>query len=375
MNRRSLLMTFAATGLAGCALPAMATPPVRSLEGELRVSLLGQALIEHAPTSAEWPGREAIASHLARADVVFSNLETVIVGPNAGAPTRDLLTLHAGGPELLDSLKSVHINLLATSNNHAFDLGTGGIIDTLAALREAGLPTAGTGETLALASRPAAVSTPAGTTAVVGFATGRIRPGGAATDQRAGVNELRRDADGQPDAEDLARILGAIAVARREADVVLAYHHNHDWEPDPVNVPDWQRVLARQCIEAGASAFVGHGVPRLQGIEFYQGSPIFYGLGNFIFQTEKVVGAYGPESWEGVIVDCTFRDGRFAGATLVPLRMNEIGQNGPEDMATRGFPRLADRSEFTATLEVIAAASHVLGNGVGISSGGILTAH
>jgi poly-gamma-glutamate synthesis protein (capsule biosynthesis protein) len=115
-------------------------------------------------------------------------------------------------------------------------------------------------------------------------------------------------------------------------------------------------------------------VPRLQGIEFHQGSPIFYGLGNFIFQTEKVVGAYGPESWEGVIVDCTFENGRFTQARLVPLRMNEIGQDGPEDMATRGFPNLADGSEITATLGVIAAASRVLGNSARISPDGILTA-
>ncbi len=353
MHRRTFLMTLTAAGLASPALAQSHQP--------LRVSLLGQALIEHAPTASEWPGRRAVAARLARADAVFTNLETVIKGPNAGAPTRELLTLHAAEPEVLDALKSVHVNLLATANNHAFDLGAGGILDTVSAVRRAGLASAGSGETLAVASAPAQVTSRASTTAVVAFATGKVRPGGAATADRAGVNELRRGEDGQPLAEDAARILEAIMLARRSADVVLAYQHNHDWEPEQAGVAAWQRAFARRCIEAGASAFVGHGVPMLQGIEFHAGAPIFYGLGNFIFQTEKPVGAYPPESWEGVIVDCQFVQGRFTEARLIPLALNEVGLAGPEDMATRGLPRLADRAQSRAILQRIQDRSGALG--------------
>lgn len=353
MQRRAFLTTLAAAGLAG---PALATSP-----RALRVSLLGQCLIEHAPTGREWPGRRAVAAHLARADAVFTNLETVIKGPNAGAPTRELLTLHAAGPEVLDALKSVHVNLLATANNHAFDLGSGGILDTVSAIRGAGIASTGSGETLAVASASAQVSSGAGTTAVVAFATGKVRPGGAATPVSPGVNELRRDPSGQPVAEDVARILEAIAVARRSADVVLAYQHNHDWEPEQTDVPAWQRDLARRCIDAGAGAFVGHGVPMLQGIEFHNRAPIFYGLGNFIFQTEKPVGVYPPESWQGVIVDCQFAEGRFVQAQLIPLALNEVGLAGPDDMATRGLPRLADRGQSSTILQRISDRSRVLG--------------
>ena len=353
MHRRAFLTTLTAAGLAA--------PALAQSRRSLRVSLLGQALIEHAPTASEWPGRRAIASQLARADAVFTNLETVIMGPNAGAPTRELLTLHAAEPEVLDTLKSVHVNLVATANNHAFDLGAGGILDTVSAVRSAGLASTGSGETLAVASAPAQVTRRSGTTAVVAFATGKVRPGGAATADRPGVNELRRGPDGQPLEEDATRILDAITLARRSADVVLAYQHNHDWEPEQADVPAWQRSFARRCIEAGASAFVGHGVPLLQGIEFHAGAPIFYGLGNFIFQTEKPVGAYPPESWEGVIVDCQFVEGRFTEARLIPLALNEIGLAGAEDMATRGLPRLADRTQSRAILQRLQDRSRALG--------------
>jgi poly-gamma-glutamate capsule biosynthesis protein CapA/YwtB (metallophosphatase superfamily) len=348
MHRRAFLITLTAAGLAAPALAQSRRP--------LRVALLGQALIEHAPSAREWPGRRAIAAQLARADAVFTNLETVIKGPNAGPPTRELLTLHAAEPEVLDALKSVHVNLLATANNHAFDLGAGGILDTVAAIRGAGLASTGSGENLA---------------AVVAFATGKVRTGGGATVDRPGVNELRRGPDGQPLAEDATRILDAIKLTRLSADVVLAYQHNHDWEPEQTDVPAWQRDLARRCIEAGASAFVGHGVPMLQGIEFHNRSPIFYGLGNFIFQTEKPIGAYPPESWQGVIVDCQFVEGRFTEARLIPLALNEVGLAGPDDMATRGLPRLADRAQSRAILQRITDRSRALGGRLDLTGASI----
>lgn len=361
MDRRG----FLTTGAAVLAAPAIARPPA------LRLALLGQALIEHAPGPGEWPGRDGVVARLARSHVVFTNLETVIQGPNAGAPTRELLTLHAAGPEMLEGLKAAHINLVATSNNHAFDLGSGGILDTVAALRAAGLPSTGSGADLAAASAPACTASNAGTVGLVAFATGKVRPGGAATPDRPGVNELRRDAAGEPVAEDVERILNAIAAARRQAQVVIAYQHNHDWEPDMAQVPDWQRALAQRCIDAGAAVFAGHGAPLLQGIEFHKGAPLFYGLGNFVFQTEKPAGAYPPESWEGVIAECAFEGSRCRDVRLIPLALNEIGLNGPDDMATRGLPSLARGGQARAILDRIAERSPTLGKAIDTGSGRI----
>lgn len=363
MHRREFLVASAGLGVALLGAPALARPQ------ELKLSLLGQALIEHAPTPREWPGQSGIAAHLARRHVVFTNLETVIQGPNAGAPTRELLTLHAAGPEMLAALKVTHVNLVATANNHAFDLGAGGIIDTVAALRAAGFSSSGGGETLALASAPAYAASPTGPVGLVAFATGKVRPGGAATPERPGVNELRRNASGEPVAEDLDRILAAIREARRQSQVVIAYQHNHDWEPDMADVPSWQRVLARLCIDAGAAVFAGHGAPLVQGIETYRGAPLLYGLGNFFFQTEKPVGAYPPESWQGAIADLTFDGHRCRDLRLIPITLNEVGLNGPYDMATRGLPALATGSEAHAILDRTAQRSRKLGTSVDPISG------
>ena len=109
----------------------------------------------------------------------------------------------------------------------------------------------------------------------VAMASGAIRDAAAATTTRVGVNELHRSAAGIVDAADVARITAAIAEAAAQADVVLAGHYNHILEEGGRQTPQWQRAFARRCIDADASLYVGHGAPRLHGIELYRGRPIF----------------------------------------------------------------------------------------------------
>src|SRR5260370_22035087 len=93
----------------------------------LRLTALGQALIQHDRRAQPWPDFAALAAMFARADVCFTGLETAVRSPEAEAPTRQGVFLHAADPGVLDCLKDLSISLLATANNHAFDLGTGGI--------------------------------------------------------------------------------------------------------------------------------------------------------------------------------------------------------------------------------------------------------
>ena len=74
------------------------------------------------------------------------------------------------------------------------------------------------------------------------------------------------------------------------------------------NLSTWKRKLAHKCIDAGANIYVGHGDPRLQGIEIYQGCVILYCLGSLFFQTKTEVGFYGREVWESVIVQVHCHD-------------------------------------------------------------------
>jgi poly-gamma-glutamate synthesis protein (capsule biosynthesis protein) len=201
-----------------------------------------------------------------------------------------------------------------------------------------------------------------GTVAVVSVATGAVRDGGGAAPGRAGVAEIRRDAAGALERQDVARTLGEIRQARTNADVVIAYQHNHYWEPAPEDTPGWQREFARECIDAGAGVFVSHGPPLLQGVEMYRGSPLLYGLGSFIFQTKKPEASYSTSNWQSLVVECRFVGGKFIEARLTPIQLASIGVGGADDLETRGRPSLAEGRDARRILDDVQRLSGRLGH-------------
>jgi len=346
LSRRALLA-------GGVALAGMAGARAGAATGGVRVALLGQSLIQQDMRARPWPGMAALRARLARSAVIFTDLETAIGGERAGPPTRDSNVLHAADPAVLDCLAHFGVNLVATANNHAWDLGTGGIMAAIDALDRRDIAHAGTGRTIGEASAPGRAPTPDGTVALVAAAAGAIRPGAAASASRAGVNELRRNPDGTPDREDVARNLAAIRLARAQGATVLACLHNHYWEADPAITPGWQRDYARQCVDAGAAAFVAHGPPQLQGIERYRGAPLFHGLGNFFFQTRKPDGSYGPEAWRSLLVEAVFAGGRFAHARLIPIQLATARLSADADAPVSGVPAIARRHDARETINAL----------------------
>lgn len=353
LQRRRLLLGAAAVPLAW-------SPGHRLAPAALRLALIGQSLISNDLRARPWPGFAPLARRLRSNHACFSDLEVVIRGPRGGAPTRDRGTLHAADPVVLDCLRDLGVSFLATANNHAFDLGTGGILDTIDALDARGFAHAGSGRTLGEAAGPGFQVTAAGRVAVVAAAAGMIREGGAATASGAGVHELRAAPGGLVTA-DVERMLRAIRGATGAASVVVAYLHNHLWEREISRTADWQRYFARRCVDAGAAAFVSHGPPLLLGIELYKGAPLFHGLGSFIFQTRKAADSYGDPNWESLIVECRFDQGSFAGAQLTPVSLEPVGVDGAADFITRGRPSPAIGKKARITLDRVASLSRQLG--------------
>ncbi|WP_439532503.1 CapA family protein [Polymorphobacter sp.] len=359
LTRRTLLGAGGTMLLAGCASRPAANGPATG-PATLRINLIGQALMRENICAQDWPAKDEISARLLSADLTISDLEVVIRGPRSGTPTRGAETLHTASPDVIDCLRSLGVGMVNSASNHAFDLNTGGILDTMQALGDRGMPFAGTGMTLADASRAKPIDTPGGPVALVAAAAGFIREGGAATPTRPGVAELRRGPDGL-DPEDVTRMLAAIAATANPGTLVIAYLHDHLWEADNAVTPAWKRRFARQCIEAGAGAFFSHGAPLLQGIEMHRGRPIFHDLGSFTFQTKKVDDAYDHLAWQSLIAECRFEAGAFVSARLVPVQLDAQGAAGPNDLATRGRPRLAHGAEATAILDRITALSARLG--------------
>ena len=85
------------------------------------------------------------------------------------------------------------------------------------------------------------------------------------------------------------QVVRDIATARTQwrADVVIPIMH-WGWEEAKANPR--QRALARRMIDAGADAVIGGHPHQVQDTDVYKGKPIFYSLGNFVFEgfTDKV---------------------------------------------------------------------------------------
>ena len=307
-----------------------------------------------------YAGMDEIVAELRKGDVVFTDLEVAIKTDQSGVPTRDTIFLHTAPPTTLDCLRTMGFTALALSNNHAWDLGTDGLLATRSAVISAGFSAAGTGIDIEAASAPAFGDVHGQRVAIVAMATGKIRDGAAATDSRAGVNELRLTG-GEPDAVDAQRILRAIARARRRADIVIAYHHNHDWGDDMRVTRPWARQWAARCADAGAHIYASHGAPLLHGIASHGASVLFFGLGSLVFQSRTPVGHYPSEVWETAIVHCNYEQGDLRTLEIVPVVLNERSDDPSRHAPTRGRPRIATGSDASRILRRLQALSRDLG--------------
>ena len=110
----------------------------------------------------------------------------------------------------------------------------------------------------------------------------------------------------------------AIDAARQVSDVVIALPH---WGPENVSLPNGiQRNQARQFVEAGADLVVGNHSHVVQAIQEIEGVPVFYGLGNFIFDQWYL------QTRQGVILLVKFQGTKYLGYELIPTHVDQDGQ-------------------------------------------------
>jgi poly-gamma-glutamate synthesis protein (capsule biosynthesis protein) len=325
----------------------------------VNVVLVGQSMPRVDPRRYVASPSPTLMPLLHGADVVFTNLESPVRAPGCACqPTRTGDVLHDPGPEVLDYLQSLGVNLLALSNNHSWDLSRDGILGTLAEVEARGIVHAGLGRDLEEAGAPAYLDMKGLRIALVSTATVRTPDEAAATPERAGVNLL-----GLEDTVAWNRILGRIREAAENADAVIVYHHFQT-----VGTPEWQRRWARATVDAGATLYVSHGEPVLGGVEIYGGRPIFYDLGNFVFQTRRDVGGYPRETFESVVVELTLGRGGVGSVRFTPIVVDE-GTPGPDFLETRGLPDVAAGEEGNRILTRLQELSRALGTEIAVADG------
>jgi poly-gamma-glutamate synthesis protein (capsule biosynthesis protein) len=400
----------------------------------------------------------ALREYFTRHDVRFTNFEILLhdfevyPAPVSGG------TWAVARPHVLEDLLHLGFNMFTWANNHTIDWNLEGMLVTKRHLDAAGCLHAGVGVNLAEAAQPRYLDTPGGRVAVIGV-TSTMNEWGMAGEARPdvlgrpGSNVLRYQAihrvkpedfaklkeiveqtevnanrilnemegfskpvkggyfvgglrfepgdhpgtETKMNAKDAARIEKSIKEAKRQADVVLVSHHSHERKGLHKNQPaDFCRDFARLVIDSGASAYLGHGPHIWRGIEIYQGKPIFYSMGDFIFQNDSVERqpaefydlydldvnntvsdgldarsanetrglAVDPFVYESAAVSFTVKDGKIGEIILRPLSLGF--KNG---RSLRGRPEFAAQEHGEKILRDIAALSEPFGTKIQIARG------
>ena len=383
---------------------------------------------------------------LQAADVTFGNFEgsAIDIRNFKGYPAAEFGGMWLiGAPEVAKNLKDMGFDVLSRANNHTTDWGVEGMRETSRVLDAAGLVHAGSGETRSAARAARYVNTDKGRVAVVSMASS-FTPLSRAMDPlgeapgRPGLNPvrttrynivtremmeaLRKIREAQPRGStrvppnenpdelqlfgtwyrvgdrpgftyqinevDEREILKSIRLAKENSDFVIATIHAHDpgnWSQEPA---DFLPKLAKAAIDNGADQFIGHGPHQLRGIEIYKGKPIFYSLGNYIFELnlqepvapdlyeqfntdpKQITDAEFNEAWrergftnevfyQSVIAVSRFERGQVVEIKLHPV---DLGLNARD--ANRGSPRLATPAVAQTILERLQRLSEPFGTGI-----------
>ena len=451
----AILAAAPVAGLAQVSItPRAAAGRQPSRPNDFSLVAVGDLIQTRRVRQARIPGLAGVIARIRGASVAFGNYESSALDMRTfrGHPAAENGGLWLRGePEVVPDMKAMGFDLVARANNNSYDWGAEGMRETDRRLDRAGIVHAGTGETRAAARAASYLATPQGTVAIVSM-TSTFTPLSRAMNPvndapgRPGVNALRISERvlvspamlqslraihaAQPpgafepadpastdlelfgvryrsslaitdqvafsydaDSTDVRENLAAIREGKAKAAFLVASIHAHEpgnWSTEP---PDFLPGLAHAAIDAGADAFVGHGPHQLRGIEIYHGRPIFYSLGNFLFQVsslhpfpmdgyeqfgkdprtttaaqfhewfrQRFFGGDDGRVWyRRVVAVSTYRDGGVAEIRLYPVEL------GFDDIdANRGIPRPAPPEVARQILATLARLSRPFGTTIAV---------
>lgn len=259
------------------------------------LAFVGDVFVDRAdPASSLDRVRETLRS----ADYRFANLESIFTDDPHLAPSA-LMPVHAPASNAV-ALADHTFNVVSLAHNHTLDAGHRALLDTRARLTADGVSTCGAGADFDQAHRPSVVQAAGRTVSTLAYAS-MMPMGYEARQNWPGIAAMRarnvhEDTPNhwvpgevprtrtEPLPADVAALEGDLRAARSDSDLVVASFHWGDWTRK-FHVTDHERRTARTAIDAGADIVVGHHHHALRGFEWYQGKPIFYGLGHFVFDS------------------------------------------------------------------------------------------
>lgn len=209
-----------------------------------------------------------VAPALQKADIAFANLETPV---SVRGKAAEKTFAFRSKPAALGGLKFAGIDGVSLANNHILDYGQVAMLDTLTHLDRYKIGHTGAGSNIDQAFKPYVKTVKGKRVAILGAS--RVLSGPS---WYAGKNS-----PGAASAYTAEPLLGAIRKSAKDNDYTIVYLH---WNEEFKDYPEpYARTLAKQMIDSGADIILGAHSHCLMGIEYYKHKPIYYSLGNFVF--------------------------------------------------------------------------------------------
>lgn len=402
------------------------------------IAVSGDTIVTEKVSDSVEHGFQRLHDLLREVDITQTHMEALPRGREQESyPARRTIGQWLTAPDDIgQELADLGFDVVTLPSNHTLDHSYAGLFGAWQTLDDAGIEHAGTGWDLDDARAPAYVEsgdvTAAFVSATSSFHDSAIAGQSRQGDRRPGVSPLRyrhvvgqaewesvveaahragrsalrrnddellvrpvgkhypldhfvRDDDRDPGESgtdvlprDLHALTDEIETATRQADVVIAHIHAHEYAgggtlEDP---PEFLTQFAHAAVDAGADAVVSQGTHTLRGVETYDGAPIFYDLGG-LFRMQTHGPQPRPESlrisprddYEPLVLD----DGEYLdGAGIVPvLSVDDGAVTGVEIHAVRrteGVPELLDGADARDVIEELQRLSDRFGTEIEVSN-------
>ncbi len=226
---------------------------------------------------------QKVAEKLTSADIVFSNLETPII---SNCPLSDSGFKFCADPKMVDGLKFAGIDIVNLANNHTLNYGQEGLEETEKILSDNGIAWVGDNNLEIIEKNG-------------------IKFGFLGFDF---VDKMPKDSDFQK-----------IRDSKKQVDVLIPMVH---WGVEYTTIPTkTQKLIAKDLVNSGADVVIGGHPHWVQDIDYINGRPIFYSLGNFVFDQP-----WSQETKNGLAVGLFYQKNNLIKIEKLPIYMKNFAQ-------------------------------------------------
>jgi gamma-polyglutamate biosynthesis protein CapA len=233
-------------------------------------------------TDPTWPFKN-VAQIISGSDISIINLESPFI---SGCKPTEKGMIFCADPKSIFGLVYAGVDYASLANNHANNQGQKGIDDTISLLSQNGITPTGLG-------KPEFNTVKNTKFAILSYSD---------------LPKL-----------DEKQMATQISETKKISDLmIVTFHWGAEYQKNPTTR---QVFLAHLAIDSGADIVVGHHPHWIQTEETYLGKPIYYSLGNLVFDQ-----MWSEETRLGEILKITFQDNVLIKKEIFPTKIFDYGQ-------------------------------------------------